>query len=63
MEGVAARVCVCQVLKIRQMLTEVLLEVTNQEIENVVTETIEEAKSKALHWVEKGRKFVVFRSL
>ena len=47
MEGVAARVCVCQVLKIRQMLTEVLLEVTNQEIENVVTETIEEARSKA----------------
>ena len=38
--------CDHQVMKIRQMLTEVLLEVTNQEIEDVATETIEEAKSK-----------------
>ena len=35
-------------MKIRQMLTEVLLEVTNQEIEDVVSECIEEAKSKIL---------------
>ena len=33
-------------MKIRQMLTEVLLEVTNQEIEAVATEAVEEAKSK-----------------
>lgn len=36
-----------QVMKIRQMLTVVLLEVTNQEIENVAMEAIEEAKSKS----------------
>ena len=41
-------VTVRQVMKIRQMLTEVLLEVTNQEIEDVVSESIEEAKSKIL---------------
>ena len=34
-------------MKIRQMLTVVLLEVTNQEIENVAMEAIEEAKSKS----------------
>ena len=34
-------------MKIRHMLTEVLLEVTNQEIESVVTETMEEAKSES----------------
>ena len=33
-------------MKIRHMLTEVLLDVTNQEIEAVATEMIEEAKSK-----------------
>ena len=33
-------------MKIRQMLTEVLLEVTSQEIEAVATEVVEEAKSK-----------------
>ena len=38
----------CQVMKIRQMLTEVLLDVTNQEIETVAMETIEEAKSERL---------------
>ena len=32
------------------MLTEVLLEVTNQEIEAVATEAVEEAKSKCLVW-------------
>ena len=37
-----------QVMKIRQMLTEVLLDVTNQEIETVAVETIEEAKSEWL---------------
>ena len=36
-----------QVMKIRQMLTEVLLEVTNQEIESVASESIEEANSKS----------------
>ena len=40
-------------MKIRQMLTVVLLEVTNQEIENVAMEAIEEAKSKNsfMHYV------------
>ena len=33
-------------MKIRQMLTEVLLDVTNEEIEAVAMEAIEEARSK-----------------
>ena len=35
-----------QVMKIRQMLTEVLLDVTNHEIGAVAAEAIEEAKSE-----------------
>lgn len=33
-------------MKIRKMLTEILLEVTNQEVEDVVLEAIEDEKSK-----------------
>jgi hypothetical protein len=47
-------VTVRQVMKIRQMLTEVLLEVTNQEIEDVVSESIEEAKKPKLVIQMKG---------
>ena len=35
-------------MKIRRMLTEILLEVTNQEIDVVVKETIEEEKSESV---------------
>ena len=33
-------------MRIRKMLTEILLEVTNQEIEEVAIEAIEDAKSE-----------------
>ena len=33
-------------MRIRKMLTEILLEVTNQEIEEVANEAIEDAKSE-----------------
>ena len=35
-----------QIMKIRKTLTEVLLEVTNQEVLDVATETLEEERSK-----------------
>lgn len=35
-------------MRIRKLLTEILLEVTNQEIEIVASEAIEEAKSKSV---------------
>ena len=44
-------------MRIRKLLTEILLEVTNQEIEMVTSEAIEEAKSKSVgsYWqVENG---------
>ena len=37
-------------MRIRKLLTEILLEVTNQEIEMVAGEAIEEAKSKSCRW-------------
>ena len=40
-------------MRIRKLLTEILLEVTNQEIEMVASEAIEEAKSKLV-----GRHFI-----
>ena len=35
-----------QIMKIRKTLTEVLLEVTNQEVMDVATETLDEERSK-----------------
>jgi len=35
----------CQIMKLRRMLTEILLEVTNQEIDAVAAEVYEEEKS------------------
>ncbi len=39
-------------MKIRRMLTEILLEVTDQEIDVVANEVLEEEKSKKHQWVQ-----------